>query len=55
MREYRNLVLKLRQGAKNIWQKRVAVTPGRGYIFLIMILPDFPVRMNDGAIPMWAV
>ena len=33
---------------------------GRGYIFLIMILPDCketfsPVNLNDGARPMWAV
>ena len=44
-------------GAINVWQNAQQLC-GRGYIFLIMILPDCketfsPVNLNDGARPMW--
>ena len=50
--------IEVRFGAINVWQNTQQLC-GRGYIFLIMILPDCketfsPVNLNDGARPMWA-
>ena len=50
--------IEVRFGAINVWQNAQQLC-GRGYIFLIMILPDCketfsPVNLNDGARPMWA-
>jgi len=49
--------IEVRFGAINVWQNAQQLC-GRGYIFLIMILPDCketfsPVNLNDGARPMW--
>jgi len=54
-KEYCFLILKLRLGARNIWQNTQQLCGAMIHIFDNDTSGIFPVNTIDGAIPMWVV
>lgn len=54
VREYRNLILKLRQGAMNVWQNVQQLHGAMMHIFDNDTSGEIRSIWNDGETPMWA-